>query len=72
MSSHGHIWIERGGRVRPFSVLCDDSHWGPRCSKCGYEFCYVCEDTPRYSCKIALLITMEKMYKEYGLFEYIA
>ena len=53
LNPRGHRWQTFGPddpEIDTFAYNPEDSHNGPRCVKCGYEFCHHCQDGPDEDC----------------------
>ena len=45
-----HDWVrDEDGKIDNFAGVCAGTHNGPKCKKCGLEYCHHCDD-PTFSC----------------------
>ena len=46
----GHVWKIKDGIIDVLAYNPGGGHNGPKCSVCGYGFCYYCNEGPDYDC----------------------
>lgn len=50
-NNRGHVWeTDEDGDLNIFAHTSGDRHNGPRCVRCGYEFCHHCEEGAQEDC----------------------
>lgn len=51
-NNRGHVWLKSSYDKREIDIFGFSAgyHNGPRCVKCGYEFCHHCQSGPLTDC----------------------